>query len=143
MRSPFDVNFEWNFFFKPHLPTNHGFRWLFSTVKLRKYSWNPFTGLACGCTDNVPSTYSHPETWKILLITLLLARPSRCHNDDVDKEKVKMNFRWRENSPRARYHRKPSSGHSNRPSRSMRKHPWRCCAALPSLHRQPLDLTQR
>lgn len=38
------------------IPTNHGFRWLFSTVRLRKYSSKPCTGFACGCTDRVPST---------------------------------------------------------------------------------------
>lgn len=38
------------------LPTNHGFRRLFSTVKLRKYSSKPLTGFAWGWTDRVPST---------------------------------------------------------------------------------------
>lgn len=42
---------------KIHLPTNHGFLALFSTVRPRKYSSNPLTGFACGCTDKVPSTY--------------------------------------------------------------------------------------
>lgn len=42
---------------KENLPTNHGFLALFSTVRPRKYSSNPFTGFACGCTDRVPSTY--------------------------------------------------------------------------------------
>lgn len=39
-----------------YLPTNQGLRWLFSTVRLRKYSSKPCTGFACGCTDKVPST---------------------------------------------------------------------------------------
>lgn len=39
-----------------HLPTNHGFLRLFSTVKLRKYSSKPLTGFAWGWTDRVPST---------------------------------------------------------------------------------------
>lgn len=39
-----------------NLPTNQGFLRLFSTVNARKYSSNPCTGLACGCTDRVPST---------------------------------------------------------------------------------------
>lgn len=38
-------------------PTNQGFRRLFSTDKLRKYSSNPCTGFACGCTESVPSTF--------------------------------------------------------------------------------------
>lgn len=39
-----------------YIPTNQGLRWLFSTVRLRKYSSKPCTGFACGCTDKVPST---------------------------------------------------------------------------------------
>jgi hypothetical protein len=39
-----------------YLPTNHGLRRLPSTVRFRKYSSKPLTGLACGCTDKVPST---------------------------------------------------------------------------------------
>lgn len=31
---------------------------MFSTVRLRKYSAKPRTGLACGCTEMVPSTAS-------------------------------------------------------------------------------------
>lgn len=38
------------------LPTNQGFLRLFSTVRLTKYSRKPRTGLACGCTEMVPST---------------------------------------------------------------------------------------
>ena len=38
------------------LPANQGFLGLFWTVRLRKYSSNPITGLACGWMDKVPST---------------------------------------------------------------------------------------
>ena len=38
------------------LPANQGFLGLFWTVRLRKYSSNPITGLACGWMDRVPST---------------------------------------------------------------------------------------
>ncbi|KAF7281191.1 hypothetical protein GWI33_005037 [Rhynchophorus ferrugineus] len=41
---------------KAYLPTNHGFRGLFSTFSDKKYSLKPSTGLAWGWTDNVPST---------------------------------------------------------------------------------------
>ena len=48
--------------FQCNLPTNQGFRVLFCTVRLRKYSSKPFTGLDFGCTERVPSTsFSFPK----------------------------------------------------------------------------------
>lgn len=39
-----------------YVPVNQGFLLLFSTLSFKKYSSNPFTGLAWGCTDTHPST---------------------------------------------------------------------------------------
>lgn len=41
-----------------NLPTNHGFRSLFSTVSPRKCCSKPTTGFACGWTESVPSTWN-------------------------------------------------------------------------------------